>query len=305
MGAGAAMAVDTAIKVGNKIADMAQNYRSQKRSFKFANEMYEQQIADQVKYNDPAYLVGRMKSAGINPYLGSGAGAEFAGNVGSSAPSAAAPSGSSPINTNLTDAYFRNKLIDAQVRNLDADTEEKLANAGLADAKTEYQKVYNKFTESQAYATLEKTRAETQKLAAETEFTNESIKKCREEVNELVTRQNLQGAQKDLFVAQKYATYLYAQLQKQETRLHAVQTLLSSQQIILNAEGIKLDAQKVKLQAGQLEINGKVFDLDKELRNKGFDLEQSKFIKDCVFSLVNVVQSQMSIGLNAAKSVIP
>lgn len=305
MGAGAAMAVDTAIKVGNKIADMAQNYRAQKRSFKFAKEMYEQQIADQVKYNDPAYLVGRMKSAGINPYLGSGAGAEFAGNVGSSAPSASAPSGSSPVNTNLTDAYFRDKLIDAQVRNLDADTEEKLANAGLASAKTAWQKVANEFNSAKQSADLQNTLAQTRKLGAETSFTEESINKVKAETSELASREKLEGAQRDYYIAQRYATYLYAQLQKQETRLHAVQTLLSSAQIQLNADGLKLDAQKVKIQAGQLEINGKAFDLEKELRTKGFELEQSKFIKDCVFSAVNAVQSQMSIGLSAAKNVIP
>lgn len=296
---------DTAIKTGSQVAQMAQNKRSQRRSFNFQRQMYDQQIKDMVKYNDPAYLVGRMKATGINPYLGSGAGAEFAGNVGSSAPSASAPSGSSGFNSNLFGAVQQSKLLQAQIDNINADTQEKLANAGLADSKTEWQKAYNKFTESQAYATLEKTQAETKKLVAETEFTKASIDKCKEEVNELVSRQKMQGAEKDLFVAQKYATYIYAQLQKQETRLHALQTLLSSAQIQLNADGLKLEAQKIKIQAGQLEINGKAFDLEKELRTKGFDLEQSKFIKDCVFSAVNVLQNHMSIGLNAAKSVFP
>lgn len=295
---------DTIIKTGQTAAQMSQNKRAQRRSFDFQRQMYDQQIKDMVKYNDPAYLVGRMKATGINPYLGSGAGAEFAGNVGSSAPSASALSGSSPINPNLFGAYQQSKLLQAQIDNINADTQEKLANAGLADSKTAWQQVANQFNASKQNAELENTLAQTKKLGVETSFTEESINKVKAEISELASREKLEGAQRDYFVAQSYATYLYAQLQKQETRLHAVQTLLSSAQIQLNADGLKLDAQKVKIQAGQLEINGKAFDLEKELRSKGFELEQIKFIKDCVFSAVNAVQNQMSIGLNAAKSVI-
>lgn len=296
---------DTAIKTGTQVAQMAQNKRSQRRAFDFQKQMYDQQIKDMVKYNDPAYLVGRMKASGINPYLGSGAGAEFGGNVGSSAPSAPAPSGSSGINPNLFGSYQQSKLLQAQIDNINADTQEKLANAGLADAKTAWQKVANEFNSAKQSADLQNTLAQTRKLGAETSFTEESINKVKAETSELASREKLEGAQRDYYIAQRYATYLYAQLQKQETRLHAVQTLLSSAQIQLNADGLKLDAQKVKIQAGQLEINGKAFDLEKELRTKGFELEQSKFIKDCVFSAVNAVQSQMSIGLSAAKNVIP
>lgn len=296
---------DTAIKTGSQVAQMAQNKRSQRRAFDFQKQMYDQQIKDMVKYNDPAYLVGRMKASGINPYLGSGAGAEFGGNVGSSAPSAPAPSGSSGVNSNLFGSYQQSKLLQAQIDNINADTQEKLANAGLADAKTAWQKVANEFNSAKQSADLQNTLAQTRKLGVETSFTEESINKVKAETSELASREKLEGAQRDYYVAQRYATYLYAQLQKQETRLHAVQTLLSSAQIQLNADGLKLDAQKVKISAGQLEINGKAFDLEKELRTKGFELEQSKFIKDCVFSAVNAVQSQMSIGLSAAKNVIP
>lgn len=300
MSAAGAVAVDTAIKVGNKIADMAQNYRSQKRAFQFQKEMYEQQIADQVKYNDPAYLVGRMKASGLNPYLGSGAGAEFAGNVGSSTPSASAPSGSSPINTNVTDAYFRDKLIDAQVRNLNADTEEKLANAGLNSAKKIWQDIENEWANSKNDAELKKLQGEAAKMAAETAFTEASMKKLDAEIDELVSRIGLQGAQKAYFTAQAKTAYIYAELAKQETKLHAVQTKLNAVGITLDARGLQIEAQKVKVQAGQLELNGKMFDFDKEMREAGLNLEQSRFMKDVVFSAIDVIQNYQQMGLQAA-----
>lgn len=111
----------------------------------FQREMYEKQYQDNIKfwqmqndYNLPSAQLQRIRDAGMNPLLAYGQGG-LSGNIASQSPeSPTAPHGAH------ASSHFNNPidmpnlaLLDAQIDNLRADSEQKRAAAGESGAKTE------------------------------------------------------------------------------------------------------------------------------------------------------------------------
>lgn len=120
--------------VAGQIISGARNRKSRK----FAREMYDKQKADQIafwnmanKYNAPSAEMARLKAAGLNPALmyGQGAEANRAGAIGKPQALSAASS-TAPISTgSVLQQYNQTRIADKQIELLEAETIAKKAQA--------------------------------------------------------------------------------------------------------------------------------------------------------------------------------
>lgn len=111
----------------------------------FQERMYNKQVEDNLRfwnlnndYNLPINVLKRLEDAGLNPLLMYEGGASA---LTSSAPASGgtAPSGDSArgdMRSNFAYAAAQSALINAQIRNIEADTQGKLAAAGQAESTT-------------------------------------------------------------------------------------------------------------------------------------------------------------------------
>ena len=96
------------------------------------------------EFNSPSSQAARLKAAGINPMILAGGKFQPPAIAASAAPPAyAAPDSASNAARNMGSAPILSmqmvkelELMDAQKRNIDADTKQKLSGAGLNDANT-------------------------------------------------------------------------------------------------------------------------------------------------------------------------
>ena len=98
-----------------------QNWRDREWQAKFWKATYNRQLADNLKYNSPSAQLARMKSAGVNANLAysQGLGSQpfsFNGDSGNST-----SRGANAVAPDL----MQNALIASEIRNKDADTENK------------------------------------------------------------------------------------------------------------------------------------------------------------------------------------
>ena len=123
----------------------AQNQiRSNERIMREQNDFNVKMWRMNNEYNSPASQAARLKAAGINPMILAGGKFQPPAIAASAAPPAyASPDSASNAARNMGSAPIMSmqmvkelELMDAQKRNIDADTKQKLTGAGLNEANT-------------------------------------------------------------------------------------------------------------------------------------------------------------------------
>lgn len=117
--------------IGSIFSNNAQKKENQ-RNRDFAEYMYDKQYDNNIKmwnmqnkYDLPKNQIERMKQAGLNPDLMySGAGVSPSPNL-QAAVAGSASTGSLPGYGGVAEAFNQGRLLDAQIRNIDADTKKK------------------------------------------------------------------------------------------------------------------------------------------------------------------------------------
>lgn len=126
--------VGAALDFGSNIVGGLFNANQARKNRAFQERMYNKQVEDSISfwkmeqaYNHPQQVLERMKSAGLNPLLMYGDGAS--GMTASSQPNLpSAPSGAQGQmsgHTNFGQALAQSALLQAQIRNMNADSEQK------------------------------------------------------------------------------------------------------------------------------------------------------------------------------------
>lgn len=131
------------LDLGSQVIGNMMSANQAKKDRQFQERMYERQVEDNIKfwnmqneYNLPSAVMQRMKDANINPYLAFEGGASAF--TSSQQPAAAqAPHGSTAaqsMHTNFGLGVRQAQLMDAQIRNMNADSEQKEATAAAQRA---------------------------------------------------------------------------------------------------------------------------------------------------------------------------
>lgn len=160
--------IGAALDFGSQILGGLFSANQSKKNRQFQERMYHQQVEDNIKfwnmqneYNLPSAVMQRMMDANINPYLAfEGGSSAF---QSSQAPeSATAPHGDSAQQnwrTNFGQGLQQAALLDAQIENLKADSEQKRAAAGEHSERTKglnFENTLNMETKEVQKALMEK-----------------------------------------------------------------------------------------------------------------------------------------------------
>lgn len=150
--AAAAPMAGAAIDAVNSIAGGLFSANQARKNRKFQERMYARQLEDNREnwrmvneYNLPKNQLARIVDAGLNPLLMYGQGGVSAMAQGS-AQGASAPHGDSAkagFNTQFGQAMQQAALINAQIRNINADTQQKLSNSRNLESDTEGKEIEN------------------------------------------------------------------------------------------------------------------------------------------------------------------
>lgn len=132
-----------------------QNMKDREWQAKFWKATYDKTLKDNLMYNSPSAQIARLRAAGVNANLAytQGVGTQpFSLNGDSGAMTSRGAAAVSSVSA------MDNLLKAAQARNLDADSENKLAQNDLIKSQTDAQKIANSFAGAINQATLDNLR---------------------------------------------------------------------------------------------------------------------------------------------------
>lgn len=204
----------------------------------WANDRNNQFNAEQAQLNrdwqaqqaNTAYQRGYadMKAAGLNPHLAGGNGGAATGSGGQ-----AATTGMMPADFNSLNGYaLQTAMTQAQVNNLEADTELKGQQAGKTEQEMEGIKIENQYKDElkkleilSQQITNEKTKAEVQKTFAEVHNLEKELRKMDEEIGILKSEGKIKEAEAKTRTRNRRA---YAILEMTESATRSVGNLVGA-----------------------------------------------------------------------------
>lgn len=262
----------TLFSVGSSVAQSVANDRRAKEANEWSEKMYKQQVQDNLKYNSPSFQVQRLKEAGLNP--------NFAYNGDQTFSPASAPSGAqNPSNIDLSamsDLAFK----QAQIDNLNADSEVKRKDAEGKSIENEMNSIYLANLPESERLRLDNAQQDLRNKVASHQLTLQQANNLIEDTALKEAQKGQTEAEKKYIEAQTKYVGWYAQLKGYEMQVLAQDSYYRGLQTLLNGlqTGADIDIKKAEKDLREAEAAKSKYEADNYWKTTGLPKYLGSFI---------------------------
>lgn len=289
--------IDTGFNTINKAIDYNFNKKLMYKQQRFVTQMYNQQLKDKLKYDDPTYTTSRLKASGLNPYLLQG-GNGF-GSMDFTTPSAPSGGNIGGYGTN-TLGMQDIALKRAQIENVEADTEKKKKEADKLGTEISLNEITMGNLDDIQKTQIYKMESDISNIITNTSLqfmTTQKVEKEIEELNKIIDRTIAETKVKEEEAknirADTYCKYVYARLEARKVNVAEMNVKLAEYGVQLTKDGLQLNKDKFEwnksVQAVELE-------LEKEMQKHNINLDWAKFAVNTIKTGVETAGAIISKG---------
>lgn len=205
--------------IGSIFSNRAQK-KENERNRQFTEYMYDKQYDNSIKvwnmekdYDKPINQIARMKEAGLNPDLMyTGAGVSPTPNLKAAAAGSASSAGL-PGYGGLAESFNQGRLIDAQIRNIDADTEKKKSETVGQGYQNDILKTDSVFRQDYMFELVDKLRADNKLSTNQADLCKAEYQKAMDEILNLRETRDILVSEKQM---RKFDLEVYRELKQLE-----------------------------------------------------------------------------------------
>lgn len=291
--------------IGSIFSNNAQK-KENERNREFAEYMYDRQYDNSIKvwnmqnkYDLPSAQKQRLIDAGLNPDLMySGKGVSPSPNL--QAAVAGSPSaGSLPGYGGLAEAFNQGRLLDAQIRNIDADTEKKKSETIGQGYQNNILKTDSVFREDYMFELVDKLRADNKLSSNQAELCLAEYQKAMDEILNLRENREILISEKEM---RKFDLEVYRELKQLELSIKHNEEAISTfeadhwfEKFEATIENLKASSESLKSSAVidvfASEIMKPLAEFTKNHPNAALTLE---YFKEFLPSITNLISSLLS-----------
>lgn len=285
--------------------------KENERNREFAEYMYDRQYDNSIKvwnmqnkYDLPSAQKQRLIDAGLNPDLMySGKGVSPSPNL-QAAVAGSPSSGSLPGYGGIAESFNQGRLLDAQIRNIDADTEKKKSETIGQGYQNNILKTDSSFRQEYMIELVDKLRADNKLTTNQAEVCLAEYQKSMDEILNLREQREIIISEKEM---RKFDLEVYRELKQLELSIKHNEEAISTFEVDHWFEKFEATVENIKASTGSLQssavIDGFAADIMKPLAeftknnpNAALTLEYFKEFLPSITNLISTLLSRRSKG---------